>query len=179
MTSLVMYHIIVNDPSATVEIGSLEVRGARSCIKCKSSGLWSFRRLVRQHTRLYTNCTQFVKYLLKSYYRRAVCGFCFFFSSHRMLGLLVFVVEYKFVFGNVMSANIGQSVCGDERFGASEDGAINAACGDVAGAARWEEAAVTNHDSCGTLSEHWQKCEGMMHAMHFSAVVVNGENLIR
>lgn len=82
--------------------------------------------------------------------------FFYFCSSHRLCGLLVFVVKYKFVSGNVVSENIGPSGRGDKWLCALEDGAINASRVDAVGATCPDEPDDIGLDPLCTWSEYRQ-----------------------
>lgn len=147
----VLHCVMVYDALVTVGNRIVEGKRSKNGSKRKSSSLGGSRDLSRQHNRflftLYAVCKLLIWKLLPSHCLR----FLLLFSSDRLLSLLVFVVKCKFVFGNVVTANIGPSGCGDEGFYALEDSAINALRRDVAVATRREEVEDIGSASCWTL----------------------------
>lgn len=99
-------------------------------------------------------------------------------SSHRLCCVFVFVIQYEFVFGIVMCANIGSSERGDEKLHALENGAINASRGDAIGATRREAADVSGPSHRRSLSKIRRECRCMLDVGRFRAMVVDGNSLV-
>lgn len=94
-----------------------------------------------------------------------------------MFSVWIVIVNHEF-FGNTLSANNEQTCPSDEGTASSKNEATIAVRGDTVGATRREEEENVGLPPRRTLLEYCRECEEMINVGRFSAMAVDGKNLV-